>query len=151
VTIDSTPVNDPPVLTGVPAGGTFVAHLRPVTIGPALTVSDVDNTTLFSATVRVSAGTFVGDGDVLAGGGGGLTGTSILANYDAATETLTLSGLDTLALYEQALEHVTFESTAANLTNSGLNPTRTIEWQLNDGSGANNLSTIQTAVLDVRK
>src|SRR4029079_6225102 len=78
------------------------------------------------------------------------TGTNITATYNAATETLTLLGLDTLAHYEQALEHVTFESTAGNLTNSGLNPTRTIEWQLNDGSGANNLSTIQTTTIDLR-
>jgi len=100
--------------------------------------------------VRVSAGTFVGDGDVLGVSTGGLTGTSITASYNAATETLTLSGLDTLANYEQVLEHVTFESTSANLTNSGSNPTRTIEWVLDDGGAVNNLSTPQHTTIDLR-
>ena len=65
----------------------------------------------------------------------GLAGTNIVASYNAATETLTLSGTDTLAHYSQALEHVTFQT-----TNFGLDRAQTIEWQLNDGAAANNLS-----------
>src|SRR5205085_9128640 len=98
-----------------------------------------------------SARTFAGDGDVLGVGAGGLAGTGISASYDAGTETLTLTGIDTLAHYQQALEHVTFSSISSNPTNSGLNPTRTVEWQVNDGSAANNLSAVQDTTIQLSK
>src|SRR5262249_28525770 len=93
--------------------------------------------------------TFVGDGDVLAAN---TAGTSIGAVYSAATETLTLSGSDTLAHYQQVLATVTFQSTALNPTNSGLNQTRTIQWQLDAGSVDHhpNLSLISTTTVNIR-
>ena len=89
---------------------------------------------------------FPGDGNVLAAN---TAGTSITAVYNAGTDTLTLSGADTLAHYQQVLATVTFQTTSPNPTNSGLNPTRTIEWQLNDGSGVANLSTVDTTTVDL--
>jgi hypothetical protein len=142
-------VNDAPVLAGVPSDRVLPHPRCAVTLAAALSVSDLDNTTLASATVHISAGTFVGDGDVLAVSAGGLSGTGISASYNAASETLTLTGVDTLAHYQQALDHVTFESTSANATNAGLNPTRTVEWQVNDGSAAHNLSTIATETINI--
>jgi serralysin len=62
---------------------------------------------------------------------------------------LTLAGTDTLAHYQQVLESVTFSSTSFNADNSGVNPTRTIQWQVNDGSAANNLSAVQTTTLTI--
>lgn len=102
-----------------------------ITLAPALTLSDVDNTTLASATVRISAGTFTGDGDVLAAN---VTGTGITATYNATTETLLLSGTDTLAHYQQVLRSVTFSSTSDNPTNAGQKATRIVDWQVNDGT-----------------
>ena len=52
-----------------------------VTLSSGTTVSDVDNTTLASATVSITGGTFF-TGDVLAAT---TAGTSITASYDAAT------------------------------------------------------------------
>ena len=145
-TIAVTAVNDAPVLDNVastvnlpPGGGT-------VTLSPGLTVSDVDNQNLASATVRVTGGVFPGDGNLLAAN---TAGTSITAVYNAGTETLTLSGADTLAHYQQVLATVTFQTTSPNPTNGGLNDTRTIEWQLNDGSGVANLSTVDTTTVDL--
>src|SRR5205085_7766576 len=97
---------------------------------------------LANATVRVSGGTFVGDSDVL---GANVSGTGITASYNAATETLTLTGSDTLAHYQQVLDSVTF-TTGANPTNFGLNPTRTLSWTVNDGSGSNNTATAATTI-----
>jgi hypothetical protein len=149
-TVTVVAVNDAPVLAGVPSTASYRPHRPAVTLATAaLSLSDLDNATLASATVHISAGTFAGDGDVLAVGAGGLTGTAISASYNAATETLTLSGVDTLAHYEQALEHVTFESTSINPTNAGLNKTRTVEWQVNDGSAAHNLSAIGTTTINI--
>ena len=70
-------------------------------------------------------------------------GTRITASYNAATETLALSGADTLAHYQQVLDSLTFNSTSLNPTNFGANTTRTVTWTLNDGSGSNSLSTAQ--------
>ena len=85
------------------------------------TVSDVDNTTLASATVSITGGTLLA-GDVLAAT---TAGTSITASYNAATETLTLSGTDTLAHYQAVLDSVTFSSSSQNPTNFGSDTDRT--------------------------
>jgi hypothetical protein len=136
-------VKDAPVLHDVPAGAVF-ANGPAVILAPALTITDVDNTTLASATVHVSAGAFTAHNDVLSVSAGGLAGTSISASYNAATETLTLSGTDTLAHYNQALEHVAFQT-----TNFANDRAQTIEWQANDGSAANNLSDLATTAISM--
>src|SRR5262249_59528321 len=76
-------------------------------------------------------------------------GTAITSSYDATTETLTLTGSDTLANYRQVLDSLTFVSTSDNPTNYGSNPTRTVTWVLNDGSGSFNLSTTQTETVTI--
>ena len=116
----------------------------PIALSPGLTVSDADTAQLASATVKIAAGTYSGDGDVLAAT---TTGTSITASYNSTTEILTLSGSDTLAHYQQVLRTVAYSSTASDPTDGGLFPTRTITWQLNDGSASNNLSTVQSTVI----
>ena len=63
--------------------------------------------------MHVSAGSFAGD--VLAAD---ITGTSISASWNAANETLFLSGSDTLAHYQQVLRTVTFSSSSDNPTDS---------------------------------
>jgi hypothetical protein len=145
-TVSVVAVNDAPTLTAVPASVTYTENAAPIVLASALVVGDVDSATLSGATVAISAGTFTGDGDVLAAN---VAGTSITATYNAATETLTLAGTDTLAHYQQVLESVTFSSTSFNADNSGVNHTRTIQWQVNDGSAANNLSAVQTTTLTI--
>src|SRR5262249_53413072 len=113
---------------------------------PGVTVADPDNTTLAGATVQIAGGTFVGDGDVLATD---TTGTAITASYNAATETLTLSGSDTLADYQAVLDRLTFTTASDNPTNFGSAATRTVTWVLDDGSGSNNLSTAQTSTVSI--
>src|SRR5262249_33899582 len=117
-----------------------------VTLAASAAVSDPDNLTLARATVAIAGGTFAGDGDVLAAT---TTGTSITASYNAATETLTLSGSDTLAHYQQVLDSVTFRSTSQTPTNYGSNPTRTLTWVLDDGGASNNLSAPQTTTVSI--
>jgi hypothetical protein len=139
--------NQAPVLDGIPAA---VAYFRvPLVLAPAAMASDANDTTLTSATVRISAGTFAGDGDVLSVSAADLAGTNITASYNAATDTLTLSGVDTLAHYTQVLERVTFQTSAVDPTNGGANPTRTVVWQLNDGAAASNLSNIASTTVSL--
>ena len=75
--------------------------------------------------------------------------TSFSFNDTATTETLTLSGSDTLAHYQSVLRSVTFKSTSANPTNTGAAPTRVVTWLLNDGSASNNLSTSATTTIAI--
>jgi hypothetical protein len=91
----------------------------------AASVSDPDNLTLANATLKITGGAFAGDGDALAAN---VSGTGITSSYNAATETLTLTGSDTLAHYSQVLDSVTFNSTSLNPTNYGSNTTRTVTW-----------------------
>ena len=143
-TLNVIAVNDQPTLANVAATVGFLPH-HTITISPSIAVSDPDNLTLANATVRITAGTFAGDGDVLAAN---VSGTSITASYNAATETLTLSGVDTVAHYQSVLDSVTFSS-GGNPSNGNSNRTRTVTWVVNDGSGSNNLSTAATTTISI--
>src|SRR5262249_10962183 len=57
------------------------------------------------------------------------------------SETLTLTGPDTLAHYNQVLKSVTYKSTSADPTDGGADPTRTLTWTVDDGNSANHLAT----------
>jgi VCBS repeat protein len=137
-------VNDAPTLTSVPT--TVAFHVaQTLTLSPSLSVVDPDSLNLTNATVRITGGTFAGDGDVLAAT---TAGTGITASYNSSTETLTLTGTDTLAHYQSVLDSVTFSS-GGNPSNSRQNPTRTLTWVVNDGSASNNLSAVATTTITI--
>ena len=144
-TVSITNVNDPPTLSNVAASQHYTEEGAAVTLAGSAAVTDPDNLSLASATVSITGGKFAGDGDVLAAN---VAGTGITASYSAATETLTLSGTDTLAHYQQVLDSVTF-SAGENPTDFGSNPTRTLTWTLDDGAGSFHASTAQTSTVSI--
>src|SRR5262249_29112211 len=153
-TVSITPINDPPALTNVAASAAYTENASAVTLSSALTVADVDSLTIVNATVSVVSGAFAGDGDVLAVNGVSngtiaLGTNTVTVSYNSTTETLTLSGSDTLAHYQTLLEEVSFRSSSDNPTNFGSNPARTLTWLINDGSGSNNLSSFSTTTVNV--
>ena len=93
-----------------------------------LTVSDVDNTNLASATVSISSGFLAGD-TLNFTNQNGITGS-----YNSSTGVLTLTGSATLANYQTALRSITFSSTSDNPTSFGTDTSRTITWTANDGT-----------------
>ncbi|MEJ1240112.1 Ig-like domain-containing protein [Chryseolinea sp. T2] len=132
-------LNDAPVLSGIE--GTPVAYTEddPATnVTSSLSVNDVDNPTLASATVSISANFSAGD---------------ILATTDAfgitssfAGATLTLTGSATLAEYQTVLRSVTFRNS------NTLNPptaTRTITFRVHDGTVQSNGPTRQITLTQV--
>jgi hypothetical protein len=129
--------------SGSPGGSvTYRSGDPPITLGGGFTVSDPDSGGILTgATVQITGGTFASDGDVLAAT---TTGTNIHASYDAATETLTLSGTDTLSHYQSVLDGVTFAS-GLDPMNGGADPSRTVTWTLSDGSSTNGVSTPVTS------
>src|SRR5579883_556926 len=135
-------VNDPPTLSGT-ANATFTEKGAAVTLSGAAAVADPDDQSLVSATVALTGGTFANDGDQLTFS---TAGTSIAASYNSTTEVLTLTGSDSLAHYQSVLDSVTFNNTSLNPTSYGSDPTRTVVWTLNDGSGSNNLGTATSTI-----
>ncbi|MFZ5502472.1 MAG: beta strand repeat-containing protein [Pseudomonadota bacterium] len=127
-------VNDAPVGT---AGGTLAyAELNPAAVIDAgVTLADIDSTQIAGATVTISAGLV--NGDLL-----GFANTlNITGVYNSNTGVLTLSGVDTVANYQAALQSVTFANTTNNPTAGGLSTSRTITWAATDNQGVNALTS----------
>jgi hypothetical protein len=148
-TVTITPVHVPPTLSSVAVTDNLRVN-HTITVSPSLSVSDPDSLTLASATVAIAAGAFANDGDVLAANGvtnGTIIqgGNTVTVSYNSTTETLTLTGTDTLAHYTSVLDSVTFSS-GPNQSNGGADPTRTISWTVNDGAASNNTASASTTV-----
>ena len=121
------------------ASGSLVANY---TAGGSAVVLDsavgiTGSTSIYRVYVSIASGV---TGDLLAAV---TTGTNISASYSNGT--LTLSGTDTVANYSAVLKTVKYSSTASDPTNGGLNPTRTINWQVRTGnSNSSNSSVVKT-------
>ena len=130
-TINIGAVNDAPQET-VAATAAYTENGSPVTISPAATASDVDNSDLIYGGVRIVAGGF--DGDVLTVNGlQSGTFDGITFSYDAGLHRLLFESPAAVADYQALMQAVQFGSTSENPTNFGANPTRTLGWGLSDG------------------
>ncbi|CAN5376283.1 VCBS domain-containing protein [soil metagenome] len=115
-----------------------------VLLNGAPSITDFDGDHLASATVQITGGRFASNesstsDDHLAYGpalqiSGLISGTNITVSWNAATETMTFSGYDTLANYQAVLAAVRFYSSGDNPANYGLNTTRTLTWTVSDGT-----------------
>ena len=139
-TINVTPVNDAPVTT---AGGTlnYTENQAATVIDSGVTVTDVDNANMASASVAIGAGFATGQ-DVL---DANVTGTTIGKSYNAATGVLTLTGSDTKAHYQQVLDSVTYFNSSENPSGAA----RTINYTVNDGTVNSNTSMATVNVTPV--
>jgi large repetitive protein len=139
-TINVTPVNDAPVTT---AGGTlnYTENQAATAIDASVTVTDVDNTNMASATVAITGG-FASGQDVL---DANVTGTSIGKSYNAATGVLTLTGSDTKTHYQQVLDSVSYFNSSDNPSGAD----RTVSYTVNDGALNSNTSTATVHVTPV--
>ncbi|WP_461521653.1 DUF2341 domain-containing protein, partial [Porticoccus sp.] len=125
VTITVNPVNDAPNLT---AGATldYSEGDAATIIDSTITLADVDDTMLESATIQITGNLQPGKDILTRPAAGGIPGMS----WIPSTGTLTLTGTATVAQYQAVLRSVTFENTSD--TPSEL--TRTITWTVNDGN-----------------
>ncbi|MEE9927983.1 DUF4347 domain-containing protein [Microvirgula aerodenitrificans] len=130
--VDQTPVTTTSGGSAAFAAGDNTAS-TPVVVDSGITVSDLDNSTLASATVSIT-GNFHSGEDVLAfsNGNASLYG-NISASYDSSTGVLTLTSSGataTLAQWQAALRAVTYTDSAVTPNTA----TRTISFAVNDGS-----------------
>ena len=126
--------NSNPTLTGLETGTPLAVTENDAAkaVTASVVVGDTDDTNLVGATVQIS-NNFVTGEDVLAF----TNQLGITGSFNAANGTLTLTGTTTLANYQTALRAVTYQNTSDNPSTLA----RTLTFQVNDGSGANNLST----------
>ncbi len=130
--INVTPVNDASVLANMEAAALAYSEGQAATIiTTATTVADVDNTTLTGASVWISAA-YVNTEDVLAF----TNAFSITGSWNATTGTLTLTGTTTLANYQSAIQSITYQNTNNNNPST---TTRTVSFQVNDGAALSNI------------
>lgn len=129
-----------------------------INLATGSSVTDIDGTNLASFTVQITGGTFASnetsanDDHLTINGAtsGTIGGTNITVSYDSATETLHLTGDDTLAHYQTALAGVQYNATGNNPTNYGLNATRTLTWTANDGATVGNATqNVATTTLTI--
>ena len=144
-----TVVHQAPAMT---AGGTATfSGAGPVVLDAGVTVSDVDSGgTLAGATVTISSGFIAGDTLEIGGQTSGtITDSGGTINYAFTGSTLTLSGTDTLADYQAALDSITysFSPSGGDATAAGADTSRTISWQVNDGAASNGVSNVDTSTL----
>jgi hypothetical protein len=144
VTVTAT--NQTPIVTTSGGSTNYISGASTlVAIDSSLTVSDLDNATLSSATVSITSNFDAGK-DSLAYLNDGATMGNITASYDAlnGVMTLTSSGATaTLAQWQNALQAVTYN----NSTVSPNTETRTISFTVSDG---NKMSSIATKSLTLQ-
>ena len=118
----TTLIDTPPVLSGIENSTLVYSGIGSVAVTASLTPSDQTSTTLASATVQISGGYQAGADSLL------VTNVSnIVGNWNAGKGVLELTGTDTLANYQSALQSIQFQNTGTNST------ARTISFQVNDG------------------
>ncbi len=140
-TITVTAANDPAMIDNAGGTLTYTESDGAQIIDSSLTLSDVDDTHIESASIIISSG-FTSGEDTLS-----FTDTAnISGSYNVATGVLTLTGSDTLANYEAALESIRYNNSSAN-PNTGNRP---ISWVVNDCTNASAVktSTITVAAVD---
>ena len=125
--------NDAPVLALNNSGLVSALQQIPVTLAPALTLSDIDSTTLTAAKIQIT-GNYSNGEDVLS-----FTDTSkIHGSWDAATGTLTLTAISgqapTDADFQAALSTVTYTDTSGSPSTVD----RTVTFTVRDPDGTAN-------------
>ncbi|RNC85710.1 MAG: DUF2341 domain-containing protein [Balneola sp.] len=109
-----------------------------VAITSAIALSDFDDTDMESATISITANYTLGEDFLDFTDTGNITGS-----FASGTGILTLSGTDTKANYQAALQAVTYENTSSD----PVELTRTISFVVNDGDNDSNTETRDITVV----
>src|SRR5262249_6578607 len=118
-----------PFLNNIAAADVYTAlSSTPVVLSAGVTLTDIDNVNLQSATVSISGGFLAGDTLTINGTtSGSITGGANTILYSYSSGTMSLTGSASVADYQAALRLVAFSTNAGGTT-------RTISWAANDGT-----------------
>ena len=136
-------VNDPPVTSGIEAApAEYPENAEPIAITSTLKLTDVDDVTIDSALVAITANYNASEDILIFNNQSGITG-----DFISSTGELRLSGSATLTDYETALHSVRYQ----NSSDIPSLLTRVFEFSVNDGDVTSNTSErdlVITAVND---
>ena len=138
------PVNDAPSVVLRIVSITFQEGMDAVRLAPNLTVSDVDNTTLASATVQLE-NVLDGDKEVLLVNTS-LTTISMQTNRDQDTVWLRLNGIATLSEYERVLRTVQYDHQSMDNPTSGR---RNVTFEISDGLDSSEPDAVAVSVAPI--
>ncbi|MFB0827420.1 Ig-like domain-containing protein [Chromobacterium violaceum] len=119
----------------------------PVAVDGGITLSDLDNTTLASATVSITGNFHSGEDALAFSNTNATTYGNISASYNSGTGVLTLTSSGataTLAQWQAALRAVTYTDSAVTPNNA----TRTVSFVVNDGTKNSAAATRTVTVAD---
>ncbi len=132
--------SEPSQLTTTGAALMFTEGETAIPLDSNVTVSDIDSPLLSSASVQI-ANNYVQGQEVLS-----FTNTpNLVGAFDAATGTLTITGNDTPAAYQNALRSVLYQ----NLSDNPSTAERTVAFTVTDGFATSNTSTRPLDVIAV--
>lgn len=127
ITARVTPVNDPPLLGGIPTEPLlYVEDSPPLVLASTLTVTDPDHVTLASATVRLTNPVDSSAEWLLVN----TEGTAISSTYNGGV--LQLTGAASPLAYQQVLRTVAYRNTSLDPDPAD----RIIEWSISDGQAS---------------
>ncbi len=119
-------INDAPLITAIETSPlTYTENSSAVPLSSTIQTNDLDTTHLTGATITI-VGSSTGNEDSLIYNGP----SSIAASYEPTTSTLTLSGNESIAVYQNALRAISYQ----NSSDSPDTANRTIEFVVSDGS-----------------
>ena len=134
-------VNIPPSVSTNSAGPlVYTEQTAASPVAPALTIADPDSPNMVSAAIAITAGYIQGQDSLVFTNTGHIQGS-----WNASTGVLTLSGVDSQANYQAALESVKFY----NSSNSPNSSTRTVSFTVNDGLTGSNAANQQINVVGI--
>ncbi|MGB2922319.1 MAG: hypothetical protein WBC15_20070, partial [Mycobacterium sp.] len=137
VTVVTSPLQIPPLVTTSVVNVSYTAGDGAITVDPAVGVLDLDSTDLDGATVKITGGFASGD-TLTFTEPEGITGV-----YDEVTGTLTFTGTESIAKYEEALRSVQLSTSA-----SALATIKTVSFAVIDAEGMSSLpGTVAVTVL----
>lgn len=130
-----------PILADIESGDlAYTEGNGAVEITSAITVSDIDDTNIESATISITANYFLGEDFLDFMDTGNISGS-----FASGSGILTLTGSDTKANYQTALRAVTYENTSSDPVNLD----RTISFVINDGDNNSNTQSRDVTVATV--
>jgi VCBS repeat-containing protein len=143
VTVTISGVNDPPpVLSNVESSTLqYDAGSPEVPVTNTIAISSRHGPNLAGATVSISSGLAPGEDGLTFVNQNGVTGS-----YDSATGVLTLTGTSSLANYQAALRSVSYADSNGTTPATG---SRTIGFQVDDGAASNNMSNVASRQVQV--
>ncbi len=141
VVVTVTGANDPPTLAGIEPTTLSAPSGASTQVTNTLLVDDADTgAQITAAKIQITSGLTAGDTLTLPAGGPVAISA---AAFDSSTGTLTLSGTDTLAHYQQALRSITYDASGA----AASPPTRVVTFSITDDHSA--ISNLQSRAISI--